>query len=607
MAEIAFPLIGLGALYVFSNQKNNEKFSNKNIRNNSNVMPNTNVPNLNYPNNNNPIDSTSKNYVKQFSDSNQTTDKFFDKNKNSYINDNNEIITTNTSIQSINGEPIDVNNFKHNNMTPYFGSSVKGASLNNTTSNVLDSLQGSGRNQIKKVEQSPLFKPEDNTQYSHGMPNQTDFYQSRQIPSTKISNVLPWEQEKVAPGLGLGYTKDGAGGFNSGMLDRQSWAPPTVDELRVKTNPKISFDLENHQGPAQSIVKNRGSLGDYEKHGPTTDFSLGPQYWTTGTGANIVHSQIPEHLINDNNRLNTTSEYYGNMGNGGDSKVTYIKGKYQTSQKPEFCSTEFNPANAIGKGNSNDIDYGIKGYNIEKNNRSVSSQSKNNSNMGNIGGTFKAIIAPLMDVLRPSRKENIINNMNLSGNAQSSVPNLPLTNPNHKAPTTIKETTVDKVGMNYLNVSHMSNSNGGAYQNADIQIKDQERNIGDSSTNGFIGGTASTNSQMDVSAWNNQHNNVNKVSTNWTMVGGTSMFNPQTNIDIANKDSNRINNRMHAKDFIQNQNTNQILSPGIPSADTYGKINMPQQYKEEVNNERMNPEILSAFKSNPYAKSLNSY
>ena len=51
-----------------------------------------------------------------------------------------------------------------------------------------------------------------------------------------MANVLPWEQQKVAPGLGLGYTTEGAGGFNSGMLDRKAWAPPTVDELRVKTN-----------------------------------------------------------------------------------------------------------------------------------------------------------------------------------------------------------------------------------------------------------------------------------------------------------------------------------------------------------------------------------
>ena len=53
--------------------------------------------------------------------------------------------------------------------------------------------------------------------------------QSRQIPSTKIANVLPWEQQKVAPGLGLGFTTEGAGGFNAGTLDRQEWLDRNVD------------------------------------------------------------------------------------------------------------------------------------------------------------------------------------------------------------------------------------------------------------------------------------------------------------------------------------------------------------------------------------------
>tara|TARA_R110002074_G_scaffold255577_1_gene427991 strand:- start:717 stop:1307 length:591 start_codon:yes stop_codon:yes gene_type:complete len=196
--------------------------------------------------------------------------------------------------------------------------------------------------------------------------------------------------------------------------------------------------------------------------------------------------------------------------------------------------------------------------------------------------------------------------MNLSGNAQSAVPSLPLTNPNYRMPTTVKETTVDKVGLNYLNVSHIPNSNGG-YQSTEVQIKNQERNNGDSSTTGFIGGTSSTNAHMDIGAWDNQHNNVNKTSINWPMAGGTSMFNSQTNIDIAKNDNNRVNNRMQCNDFIHNQQIEPSLAANIPSADTYGKINMPQQYKQEVNSERMNPEILSAFKNNPYAQSLNSY
>ena len=45
----------------------------------------------------------------------------------------------------------------------------------------------------------------------------------------------------------------------------------------------------------------------------------------------------------------------------------------------------------------------------------------------------------------------------------------------------------------------------------------------------------------------------------------------------------------------------------IPSADTYGKINMPQYYNECQGCDRIEPDILDAFKKNPYTQSLSSY
>ena len=56
--------------------------------------------------------------------------------------------------------------------------------------------------------------------------------------------------------------------------------------------------------------------------------------------------------------------------------------------------------------------------------------SENNSGfIGGINGTFKAMLAPIVDIIRPGRKENLINNPNPSGNVTALVPNLPITNP----------------------------------------------------------------------------------------------------------------------------------------------------------------------------------
>jgi len=57
--------------------------------------------------------------------------------------------------------------------------------------------------------------------------------------------------------------------------------------------------------------------------------------------------------------------------------------------------------------------------------------------------------------------------------------------------------TAGKVGLNYLNISHASAGQGGAHQVTDVQVRGQQRNIGDSSTSGNIGNTSSTSAQMD--------------------------------------------------------------------------------------------------------------
>ena len=473
----------------------------------------------------------------------------------------------------------------------------------NNSQSILDNYQGMGSQDIKKSEIAPLFKPEDNMQWSHGSPNHSEFLQSRQLPSTKMANAVPWEQQKVAPGLGLGYTTEGAGGFNSGMLDRPAWQPPTVDDLRTVTNPKVTYGLQGHQGPAQSSVQNLPIQGKVEKHSPDTTFAMGSDRWFTTTGSSLGATQIPEQMLGHVNKC--TTEYYGSGGTV-EGEVSYVdKGHSEAPNKQQLCPLPLTVPSAEGHGAVGPNDYGIKGYNIPKNNRHYSCQSHNNGAVGAINSTFKAMMAPIVDALRPCRKENVIYNANQLGHIQSAVPSLPLTNPNDRPRATNKEMTSDKVGLNYLNISHASAGQGGAHQVTDVQVKEQQRNMCDSSTIGNVGNTRATNAQMNVSAWNNQHNNINKTYRNWPMPGGTQIFQPNANVEVAKRDNDRVNNRMQCDDFIRPNQP--ALAGSLPSVETYGKINMPQQYDLEINTNRINPDILSAFKSNPYAQSLHSY
>ena len=99
-------------------------------------------------------------------------------------------------------------------MMPFNGGKVKGRTYDmNITESVLDNMIGSGSQVIKKIEQAPLFKPQENMQWAYGAPNMSDFYQSRVNPGQKNSMVKPFESVQVGPGLNKGYTAEPSGGF----------------------------------------------------------------------------------------------------------------------------------------------------------------------------------------------------------------------------------------------------------------------------------------------------------------------------------------------------------------------------------------------------------
>ena len=186
--EVALPVIILGSLFISSNNKDKKKVTKENfhnqirINNNSELqLPNTNIPNPNFPFPNQPIQKTNKNYVREYLNSNQTTDKFFDGeflNQQLQKENKSEI----SSHRSLTGETLNNNEFTHNNMVPFFGAKVTQPTYNQSNYAILDNATGAGSQQIEKREQAPLFKPSDNIQLAHGSPNNSDFLQSRIIP-----------------------------------------------------------------------------------------------------------------------------------------------------------------------------------------------------------------------------------------------------------------------------------------------------------------------------------------------------------------------------------------------------------------------------------------
>jgi len=603
MAEIAVPLIALGSMYVVSKQKKDNKSSNSegyaNMTKTKNALPGINPPK---PTNNFPLTEPVKtsNNTSAYTNPNQHTDKYFDP-KNYAVQEQRQTSDygvgggTKTSL-SLTGKPIDKNNFKHQNMAPFFGGKIRGATINNNiTESVLDNMQGQGSQFFAKKEQAPMFKPQEGYQFANGAPNVSDFIQSRVNPSMRMANVKPWDEQHVAPGLNKGYTNDGSAGYNSGMEARDMWMDKSVNELRVETNPKMTYELQGHEGPSSHFIKNAPTThtqGKVEKHLPDKYFASGPERWMTTTGIEKAQTARGIELLNDVNRTSTTAEYYGTRAN--QKEGTYVNREYQPTRRPVLPVQDFSTPSSIGTSKPTTGDHGAQSYSNLANNRSTT----RNNNIGPAGGFIKAIVSPVLDLLRPTRKQDVVDNMRSSGNAGTAVSNGQIFNPADRTKTTIREMTEAELDCNHMNVQ---SQNANAYlvsEHQPVNLQRDTTNISHTGTAGSSGFTATKSYEAEYK----QRNNVNKTQVNRPNQGGTQMFNQNDNITISKRDGDRDNNRW----WVPSSGGTAGITARATN-DNIGRVKVSESYDQNINTDRIAPELLSAFKTNPYTQSLSSW
>ena len=595
--ELAIPLIALGGMYVISNQNNTNNIQDKvtkekftNMGRQQNYLPNTNTPPQNYPVTNlNQANDT----VQQYPNPNQATDKYF--NQTNYENKANmgvSVGNTQQEIYSLTGNYLDSTQFKHNNMVPFNGGKVRGNTYSmDRAENFLDNMIGSGSQIIKKIEQAPLFKPIDNMTYVNGAPINTDFYQSRVVPGMRNHEAKLFDSVMVGPGLNQGFSSEGTGGFNSGMEARDKWLPYTVDQLRVETNPKLEYTLTNHEGPAGALVKNLGIIGRVEKQNPDTFFINTQDRWLTTTGlekGNTLRSIQEMGVVKRNDVL---SDYKGPAGNGA-KQLGMAPTSYEPVKRTQLATNDINHSTAMGRGPITDGENYLRSHTNYTNNRSTVNQPE--TIRSGFSGAIGAVIAPLLDFLKPTRKEETTNNIRIYGEATSSVPQSYVMNMNDTTPTTIKETTV------YSPNFYINNQKEGMYVNNATPGEMTQRDTTSISYTGTSGGAATHYGDMSYAAAYKQHNNDIKSSTinNRANMGGTQIFNQNMNVDCNKQDITRYDCRMNP--------ANSKVTTTPPSVQTYGAIRAPQSYNEALTCERNTPDILNAFRNNPYTHSLTT-
>ena len=565
--ELAIPLLALGGLFVIKRKR--ENFAGK-------MQP---IPEINYP-----VEVPSDS-VNEYSNPNVATDKYFDQTL--YMDQtslpNSENIGNIPQVFSLSGSYVESSDFTHNNMVPFYRSKMGSGTGVKTNESLLDNMVGSYNNMIKKTEQAPLFKPETSINWANGMPNMDEFYLSRTNAGMTMNNVKPFESVMVAPGLNKGYDNSGSGGFNSGMESRDTWMDKNVDELRVATNPKTTYTLDNLEGPVKSLIGNVGVQAPVNKNLPDTFYELGPErYFTTPTESKGPMSHSIE-MIKNQHREGTTTEYSG-IPTALVKQNGYVTKNYEETKRQILPTSDITICNASGKGGYEGLNNIQKSHTTYINNRSINE----NIPMINVSNTIGSILAPIVDLLRPNKRDEMSKNPRIYGNGKCGVNSSYVAN--QTVAPTIKETTI------YTPNSFQGPLNGiGGYATQEIQLNQKQETV--YSSYGNIGGSANNLGAKDYSADYRQTNNELKEATtyNRTNHGNTQMYQPNMNLNIAKQEQDRLNNRQWVPSSMP-----QTFATKEMMGQTYTPMDNPT-------NNRLDGDLLSAFKANPYTQSLQSY
>lgn len=345
-------------------------------------------------------------------------------------------------IMSLAGELIDEDNFKHNNMEPYFGGRIKQNMTDDRNRVLLENFTGVSDTPKNKCEVKSFYDHKKDLGNVFGMANYDAFLKERMEPPKIRNNEMPVEQIRVGPGLNKGYTEKPTGGyqqFDVGEIARQG--QKCVDELRVKSKPKTTFAARTVDGLKTGL---RGDSAPVDKNRAERYFEQTPDMYFTTTGAVLKPSTVPQFNVKATHRLTTSRDYTGTARGANKRRAD---GSVRLSSKPQF--KEAGVRNAVlsffGLGTSDD--YGKKDIVVYNNERDLTTTR---TYQGNLTSLIKAIVAPLEDVMKVSKKEEFTANPRQYGNMSAAMPDKETLYPEDAPRTTTRETLHDEAHLGNL-------------------------------------------------------------------------------------------------------------------------------------------------------------
>lgn len=451
--------------------------------------------------------------------------------------------------------------FKHNNMVPFFGSKMTQIDIdNNRMQSKLDTFTGTGNFYKKKKEVENFADIKQNVTNIAGQENSLEFQKSRYVESTYVTNYLPFEQERVGPGLNQGYGTTPTGGFQ--QLDtREFELPKNVDELRQGSNPKTTYEGRVVDGQKELLP---GDIGEVCKNRVETTYEqTEDMYLKSGNSANARETQRPCVNLKQTNRSDLTVKTHQSNLTSAVKSITAPLLDIMRVNKKEYTVMHGRP-------------------------------------MGNLQNTnpSKMTIYDPNDVARTTIKETLIHDARV-GNLKGSEKNI-VYDPNDVARTTMRETTESKGKTG--NVGNIQNSD--AYKNIKVNMKTTDRQLTSDNQYYGVGNNAADKQMLYDDKYNATINEVRDILLKERKPTKTSvkLYNE---IDHTHLNPNKSKLECDQRNTRETGNLGGIMNE-IPTTERLNITKDRRVYKNDVSN-RISPDILDAFNNNPYSQPLNSF
>ena len=512
-------------------------------------------------------------------------------------------------VSPLSGERIPSNQFKHNNMQPFFGGRIKQNMSAHANTGVLDMYNGNGSTQMKKREVENMFEtsraPYGNP---YGMEDNTDFFQSRiasQAPLVR-NGERPFEPTKVGAGIGEKFGFSGKGGFQQLEIN-EIMRPKDTNDLRVLSNPKETYDQPVVPG-GHFIGTNAdvADVGEVRKYKPDSFYidESGERFFVT-TGDTIKETVRSTQILPHTTRPETSVEYEG-IASSQDFSESYVTGSYRMPMSQQHGGAGYRNADMTSyytKDMGGEADYGKSSIEIRPNERNETSERVMALNTAPADNQL--VSAHYTDNARPTRRSETTGNIRMTGTPIKYVdraPAITVWDPKDIARTTVRESTI------YLDRPGIAGGDGAAattrmkvYDPDDIAKNTQKAQLSNGLSWTGPGGNGAWSDAMDPTFAYNMRSNPNKeqIARGRKPIAGsgsTATFNGNPGHQLSKKlDTDFINDRPLAI------NRSMDMTPGVGDI---GRMEYRVPLKLDVSRERNTYTSVSAVDNNPLMQSL---